>query len=138
MTRFEFQKSTINKAAQKIITDLVRGGTIILLNGEMAAGKTTLVSAIAKLLGYQGAFSSPTFVIERRYQIDYNEIKQIIHLDFYRLNNVAAESFDWADYSLPDTVTFIEWPQIAQPHIATVAKTVKITVVDDETRRIEY
>ena len=81
---------------------------IILLNGEMGVGKTTLVKEIAKLLGVEENVSSPTFSIVNEYHG--NEV--IFHFDFYRLKN-EQEAYDmgYENYFYSNHYCFIEWPE---------------------------
>ena len=81
---------------------------IVLLNGEMGVGKTTLVKAIAKLLGVEENVSSPTFSIVNEYHG--NEV--IFHFDFYRLEE-EEEAYDFGieEYFDSGNLCLLEWPE---------------------------
>lgn len=81
---------------------------IILLNGEMGVGKTTLVKEIAKLLGVEENVSSPTFSIVNEYHG--NEV--IFHFDFYRLES-EEEAYDFGieEYFDSGNLCLLEWPE---------------------------
>ena len=86
----------------------LRAGDLILLNGDLGAGKTVLVQGIAQALGIEGV-TSPTFVISKVYQAPL----PLIHVDVYRLldSGKAALFFDDLDLDSDreNSVTVIEW-----------------------------
>lgn len=92
--------------AKKIIETV--NGKILLFNGEMGAGKTTLIKEIVKQLGVEEVASSPTFSLVNEYQTNTKET--IYHFDFYRINS-EEEAFDIGieDYLYSDAWCFIEW-----------------------------
>src|SRR3954471_157175 len=90
----------------------LRPGDIVLVEGEMGAGKTTFVRGAARALGYEGPVTSPTFTIGRRY--DGGRVA-IAHLDLHRLGGLEDEDPALLDdYLTPDAVAFVEWPAIAE------------------------
>lgn len=115
-------------------------GQIIGLIGNLGAGKTTLVQLIAIHLGVTDIVNSPTFVLQKNYQVPSGEIKQILHLDGYRLNNYEElEDLGILEQAkMPTNVTFIEWadkfPELKKlPNY----QEIKIRILDDEQREIE-
>jgi tRNA threonylcarbamoyladenosine biosynthesis protein TsaE len=97
---------------QQIASTLV-GGDILLMYGDLGAGKTTLTKGIAKGLGVDNDITSPTFTLMNMYPVDVGNIKQLVHIDTYRMED-AQELLDIGveDYlGSPDTVTIIEWPE---------------------------
>jgi tRNA threonylcarbamoyladenosine biosynthesis protein TsaE len=90
----------------------LRPGDVVLVSGEMGAGKTTFVRGACRALGVQGAVTSPTFTIARRYDASV----PISHLDLYRLGDLADEDPALlADELAEDRITFIEWPEAGAP-----------------------
>ena len=97
----------------------LQGGDIVLLKGELGTGKTTLTKGIAEGLGIQEEITSPTFTLMNVYKIkNYlsnlkGEIKNLVHIDTYRLKNedellaIGAEDYLGA----LDTICIIEWPE---------------------------
>ena len=83
---------------------------VILFNGEMGVGKTTLIKQLCKTLGVNDATSSPTFSLVNEYQTDTNQI--VYHFDFYRLNK-ETEALDMGvdDYLYSGNWCFIEWSE---------------------------
>ena len=93
----------------------VTGGSLLLLVGELGAGKTTFVQGLAAALGITAAITSPTFTIASEYPvITHPTITQLLHIDLYRLEPaqaqrdvIVAELLDRV--SDPGRLTIIEW-----------------------------
>ncbi|MDP2710662.1 MAG: tRNA (adenosine(37)-N6)-threonylcarbamoyltransferase complex ATPase subunit type 1 TsaE [Solirubrobacteraceae bacterium] len=87
-------------------------GDIVLVSGELGAGKTTFVRGACRALGVEGAVTSPTFTIARRYE----GRMPVSHLDLYRLGDLRDEDPALlADELAADRVAFVEWPEIGAP-----------------------
>lgn len=92
------------------IGKLIKEPMIFLLDGDLAAGKTTFTQGLAKALGVKRVVNSPSFTIMKDYQ---GEKFELHHLDLYRLDHVGLD-FDLEEY-LVDGVAVIEWPfQVAE------------------------
>ena len=90
----------------------LRAGDIVLVSGDLGAGKTTFVRGACRALGVLEAVTSPSFTIARRY----DGTVAISHLDLYRLGDVGAEDPALlADELAPDRVAFVEWPEVGTP-----------------------
>lgn len=90
-------------------------GDVVLLRGDLGAGKTTFVRGAARALGVEGAVTSPTFTIGRRYDGRVG----VSHLDLYRLGQLDEEDPALlADYLGPERIAFVEWPEIAETALA--------------------
>ncbi|MCR4278109.1 MAG: tRNA (adenosine(37)-N6)-threonylcarbamoyltransferase complex ATPase subunit type 1 TsaE, partial [Candidatus Berkelbacteria bacterium] len=114
-------------------------GDVLALSGPLASGKTTLTQAILKEMGYDGRVTSPTFVLEKHYPVNYNGIKEVVHLDFYRLKPVELTTFGWKEYLGDNTaLTIIEWPEIGLEHLPHNIKTIKLEIIDDQTRNFLF
>lgn len=86
----------------------LRPGDIVLLEGELGAGKTTLVRGAARALGVTAPVTSPTFTIGQRYPAGR---VALAHVDLYRIASLADEDPDLlSDYLGRDTIAFVEWP----------------------------
>ncbi|AOW10061.1 tRNA (adenosine(37)-N6)-threonylcarbamoyltransferase complex ATPase subunit type 1 TsaE [Flavobacterium gilvum] len=83
---------------------------VILFNGEMGVGKTTLIKQLCKTLGVKETTSSPTFSLVNEYHTDNNQT--VYHFDFYRLNK-ETEALDMGvdDYFYSGNWCFVEWPE---------------------------
>lgn len=94
-------------------------GDVVLIEGELGAGKTTLVRGAARALGVTGPVTSPTFTIGQRYPAPV----PVSHIDLFRVPGLAGEDPDLlADYLGDDTVAFVEWAQGAEQPIAGFAR----------------
>ncbi|MFH8366185.1 tRNA (adenosine(37)-N6)-threonylcarbamoyltransferase complex ATPase subunit type 1 TsaE [Streptomyces sp. NPDC018031] len=91
------------------IAKLLRPGDLVLLTGELGAGKTTLTRGLGEGLGVRGAVTSPTFVIARVHP-SLGDGPPLVHVDAYRLGGGLDEMEDLdLDVSLPDSVVAVEW-----------------------------
>jgi tRNA threonylcarbamoyladenosine biosynthesis protein TsaE len=89
----------------------LRAGDVVLVSGELGAGKTTFVRGAARALGVEVPVTSPTFTIARRYE---DGRVPISHLDLFRLAGLDAEEPDLlADELAGDRVALVEWPEQA-------------------------
>lgn len=91
------------------ILEKLRPGAVILLYGDMGAGKTYLVQQICKLLHVTDHVSSPTYSITHHYRSD---AFNILHSDLYRVTTLDALLLD--QIYQPDCISFIEWPQLIE------------------------
>ncbi|MBB5939593.1 tRNA (adenosine(37)-N6)-threonylcarbamoyltransferase complex ATPase subunit type 1 TsaE [Streptomyces zagrosensis] len=91
------------------LATLLRPGDLLLLTGELGAGKTTLTRGLGLGLGVRGAVTSPTFVIARVHP-SLSEGPPLVHVDAYRLGGGLDEMEDLdLDVSLPESVVVVEW-----------------------------
>ncbi len=96
--------------AKEFIKQL-HGSEVVILSGELGAGKTTFVQLVAGILGARHRVNSPTFTLLQHYQTTSKVIKTIHHLDLYRLEKEQELQALGLEELLgqPHTVTFIEW-----------------------------
>ena len=135
MKRIEIDAlSDLPRVAEEIINSL-DGRTVVLLRGGMGAGKTTLVSRIAALLGAEDTVTSPTFALVNQYE---GSECRIYHFDFYRIDRIE-EVFDlgYEEYFYSGDLCLVEWPEKIGPLIPDDAMVVRITVGEDEQRIFE-
>ncbi|MGV9252449.1 tRNA (adenosine(37)-N6)-threonylcarbamoyltransferase complex ATPase subunit type 1 TsaE [Streptomyces sp. NPDC003697] len=91
------------------LAELLRAGDLVMLTGELGAGKTTLTRGLGEGLGVRGAVTSPTFVIARVHP-SLGDGPPLVHVDAYRLSGGLDEMEDLdLDVSLPESVVVVEW-----------------------------
>jgi tRNA threonylcarbamoyladenosine biosynthesis protein TsaE len=110
-------------------------GDVVIVSGELGAGKTTLIRGACRALGVEGPVTSPTFTIGQRYR----GRLPISHLDLYRLGGLEEEDPALLDdYLDADTVAFIEWPAAAQPQLeGRRVLELRLAHLDGDRRQIE-
>lgn len=103
------------KAAADFVSGLRPGktATIIALSGSLGAGKTTFTKGIAQALGVEDTVASPTFVIEKIYELKNQLYKRLIHIDTYRLKSMQElVSIGWNEITAdPSNLIVLEWPE---------------------------
>jgi tRNA threonylcarbamoyladenosine biosynthesis protein TsaE len=93
------------------LAERLRPGDVVLVSGELGAGKTTFVRGALRALGVTGPVTSPTFVVGTLHE---GRPGPLAHLDLYRLAGLEDEDPGLLDpYFGPDTITFVEWPERA-------------------------
>ena len=111
----------------------LRAGDVILLSGNLGAGKTAFVRGLASGLGVDPEdVSSPTFTLVHEYR---GGRLTLYHADLYRLEKVATEDLGLEEMGVADGVLAIEWPD-RLAHALQGARAVQIEVVDENSRRI--
>lgn len=101
---------------------------LLLLKGDLGAGKTTLTQGFGRALGIKRPVKSPTFTLVR----EYREGKlPLFHMDFYRLEGDDLASIDLNDYLAEEGVVIIEWPQVIQADLPSDFLELVLTRVDD-------
>lgn len=102
----------------------LRPGDVVLVSGELGAGKTTFVRGAARALGVEGAVTSPTFTIGQVYA---GSGVEIAHLDLYRLATLEDEDPALLDdYVTSARVAFVEWPGVGASRFERVAARVRL------------
>jgi tRNA threonylcarbamoyladenosine biosynthesis protein TsaE len=111
------------------------GGDIVLVKGELGAGKTTFVRGAARALGVSDPVTSPTFSIGHRYR---GVGVTVSHLDLYRLNGLQSEEPELLeDYFGPGRIAFVEWPEQTSSELSEARVLVTLAHLGGERRRIE-
>src|SRR5438270_12578524 len=92
-----------------------RPGDVVLVEGDLGAGKPTFVRGACRALGVTAVVTSPTFTIGQRYAAPV----PVSHVDLFRIADLGSEDPDLlADYVRPDTISFVEWPSHGEPTVA--------------------
>lgn len=122
----------------KTFAKLLHGGEIILLNGDLGAGKTTFTKFLLKYLGVKDEVTSPTFTIMREYN---TKRFDIYHFDMYRLSSgEEARGFGLEDYIYSNgkgSIVLIEWAENVKDILNGKFIEINIKLIDDDKRQIE-
>lgn len=102
-------------------------GDIVLLEGPLGAGKTTLVRGALASFGHEGSVRSPSFNLVQEYTLGE---RTVVHADLYRLDSASGLGLD-SDYA--DAILFVEWPD-RDPELATVRAWRVVIELADEGR----
>ena len=129
-----FSLDQIKEVAEQILAQNPK--KIILFNGEMGVGKTTLIKQLCKNLGVEEATSSPTFSLVNEYYTTNNQT--VYHFDFYRLNK-ETEALDMGvdDYLYSGNWCFIEWSEKIANLLPEETSTINIELLADGKRNLE-
>jgi tRNA threonylcarbamoyladenosine biosynthesis protein TsaE len=109
-------------------------GDVVLVSGELGAGKTTLIRGAARGLGVSEPVTSPSFTIGHTYK----GRLPVSHLDLYRLAELDQEDPALLeDYVTPEAVSFIEWPNAAEPWLEWITRRIEIRHAGGDEREID-
>lgn len=114
-------KSIISESAQetqalagKILTELEkRNCRVLLLQGNLGGGKTTFCQGILNFLGAEGPFTSPTFVIMKKYSLKNSlQFENVYHIDCYRIDEKDLLDLGWKEIIADEkNLVLVEWPE---------------------------
>ncbi len=120
------------------------GGQCICLHGDLGSGKTTFTQGLLEALGAEGPYTSPTFVIVKKYDLseqkgDSMSILRIYHIDAYRINADAMVELGWQEMiDDPRAIVIVEWPEQITSVLPAHAQTIDFEWVDENKRKIIY
>ncbi|MDP2651771.1 MAG: tRNA (adenosine(37)-N6)-threonylcarbamoyltransferase complex ATPase subunit type 1 TsaE, partial [bacterium] len=119
-----------------------RGATLVTLSGDLGAGKTAFVKAVAHVLGIEETVTSPTFVLEKIYQLgsETPKFKRLIHIDAYRLeagSELAQLGFDEL-MSDAGNLILLEWPGKVAEALPTPTARIFLAALPDGSHTISY
>jgi tRNA threonylcarbamoyladenosine biosynthesis protein TsaE len=98
------------------LAERLEPGDVVVVSGEVGAGKTTLIRGACRALGIEGPVTSPTFTIGHRYE---GGRLPVAHLDLYRLGSLDGEDPALLDdYLASGAISFVEWPAVAEPELS--------------------
>lgn len=118
--------------AEKLAT-LVQAGTVITLNGDLGAGKTTFTQGFGKGLGVTRNVNSPTFTIMKQYQ----GRLPLYHMDVYRLED-TGDDIGLEEYINGDGVAIVEWSNLIESSLPTERLAITIERIGDEERQLTF
>ena len=125
-----------NAAAQVQQAIAASGAMVVAFEGEMGAGKTTLIRALAAALGVPDNVSSPTFALVNEYRDSRN--KPVYHFDFYRIDSVEeAERMGAAEYFDSGYLCLVEWPARVASLLPEPRLEVRLEIIGSKAREIQ-
>lgn len=117
----------------------VSHATVVCLNGDLGAGKTTLTAELGKQLGIMTEIQSPTFVILKNYPT-HTMFQNLIHIDAYRLNTeLELQKLHWDEYiNNPNNLIIIEWSERVPELVPADALIVTLDHISLDVRSIDF
>lgn len=138
MDKFVVNNLKETKKVANVFAKLLSGGEIILLNGDLGAGKTTFTKFVLETLGVKDDVTSPTFTIMHEYK---TKKFNIYHFDMYRLSSGAeACEFGMDEYLYSGdkrNIVFVEWAENIKDILNGKFIKINIKLLDDNKREIE-
>ncbi|WDR80458.1 tRNA (adenosine(37)-N6)-threonylcarbamoyltransferase complex ATPase subunit type 1 TsaE [Candidatus Purcelliella pentastirinorum] len=130
----ELQTSSLG---EKLSNTCFKKKVLIYLNGEIGTGKTTLIRAFIKQMGYNKFIKSPTYTIIEKYNIK-NII--LLHIDLYRINNIhELEILGLKEYIEESSICLIEWPKNNIKYIKKPDININLSYIDNHREaKIKY
>ncbi|MBN3518390.1 tRNA (adenosine(37)-N6)-threonylcarbamoyltransferase complex ATPase subunit type 1 TsaE [Algoriphagus lutimaris] len=134
MIQFSYGKDAISKAAEKVI-EIAGSEKVWVFKGEMGAGKTTFIKALAEQFHIPDQISSPTFGIVNEYQNDRGE--EFYHFDFYRLDD-PTEALDIGieEYFYSQNYCWLEWAEKVADFLPDQYFLIKLEILSDSERKL--
>ncbi len=120
------------------LTPLPDRATVVGLYGDLGSGKTTFTQSVAKILGVAENVTSPTFVIEKIYELSGQKWQHLIHIDCYRLESSAEMArLGWGEIIAdPKNLILVEWPEKIADILPGGMIKLSFKFIDEKTREI--
>jgi len=133
----------LSREAAHFVSGLVPragGATLVTLSGELGAGKTAFVQAMATALGVTDHVTSPTFVLAKRYELAGMPFARLVHIDAYRLKDGEnLRSLSFAELMQdPKNLVALEWPEIVADGLPPADVAIKLETLPDGSRSLTY
>ncbi|MFA5809168.1 MAG: tRNA (adenosine(37)-N6)-threonylcarbamoyltransferase complex ATPase subunit type 1 TsaE [Thermoleophilia bacterium] len=125
------EQQTASVAAR--ISHLLEPGDTVFLKGQLGTGKTFFVRAAAREMGVNEPVTSPSFTMAQTY----SGTVRIHHIDLYRLSRFQpGDIADFEPFFEGDAITFVEWPEQAEPFLESPALVIELEHLDENSRRL--
>jgi tRNA threonylcarbamoyladenosine biosynthesis protein TsaE len=133
--RIESRSAAATEALGARVAERLGPGDVVVVSGEVGAGKTTLIRGACRALGIEEPVTSPTFTIGQRYG---GGRMPISHLDLYRLQSLEGEDPALLDdYLGADGVAFVEWPAVGVERLGRPALEIRLGHAGGDSRSVE-
>ena len=147
MVKQRVTQKDLRTVAKKFVADCEKHhsdwATVVALQGDLGAGKTTFTREVAHLLGVKGAITSPTFVIEKIYGLPKkgkSRFSRFVHIDAYRLE--GSDELDVLGWHRivndPQNLIFLEWPEKVRQCLPDNTLWMTLKHVDETVRDIDW
>jgi tRNA threonylcarbamoyladenosine biosynthesis protein TsaE len=131
----ESRSAAETEAVGARVAERLAPGDVVVVSGEVGAGKTTLIRGACRALGVEEPVTSPTFTIGQRYG---GGRLPVSHLDLYRLQSLEDEDPALLDdYLGRDGVAFVEWPAVGAGRLGRPALEIRLEHTSGDSRRLE-
>lgn len=131
--QYTYRLDEIEAVASKLLEEF--NSKVILFNGEMGTGKTTLIKALLAAMGSKDDVTSPTFSIVNEYEIVNDKV---YHFDFYRINDIEeVYNFGIEDYLTSKHWLFMEWSERIEDVLPNHVCVLDIQMIDPEERTLK-
>jgi tRNA threonylcarbamoyladenosine biosynthesis protein TsaE len=134
------QEKDLHLVAEKVLKHLDSyrhtGASVVLLDGDLGAGKTTFTQVLAKSLGVTDDVHSPTFILKKEYKTPHDTFKKMVHIDAYRFNDPKEAKVLKLEKDIEDreSLVLIEWPSKMKTQARDMV--LSFEVIDDDTRSV--
>lgn len=128
------------RALAKELVEALKTGGVIGLIGDLGAGKTAFTQGLARALGVRAVVNSPTFVLMKIYPTKHKVIKNLVHVDAYRLDQEAnLESLGLAEYLAdPEVLVVVEWATKIKKILPKKTKYYYFKAISEKEREIKF
>lgn len=131
----EKKTNELGKLISNSLNDIIANGAslVIFLNGNLGAGKTTLVRSIVRSLGYNGKVKSPSYSLVEEYN-NLKNINEFFHFDLYRLEDPEELEFlGIREYlSKPSSISVIEWPDKGEGFLPSPDLIIELSILENK------
>jgi len=133
------ENSEDTKKLGKELAKKLKGGEIICLKGNLGSGKTTFSQGILEELCAEKPYTSPTFLIMKAYQLNKKKIKNVYHIDTYRVGSEDILDLGWEEITEnKENVIIVEWPERIKEIILEGFMDIKFEWINKDKRRIIF
>lgn len=131
---FELPDASATMRFGELLGNILRQGDIVILTGDLGAGKTTLTRGIGQGMNVRGPITSPTFVLARIHPSLAPEGPALVHVDAYRLE--SPEQIDDLDITTDNAVVVVEWGEGLAEHLGASYLSISLDESPDGGRRV--